>query len=486
MLYDCHAESIYRYCWSLLGHPDSAQVALRDTLIVAEARVHSLADPAKFVPWLYALARGESMRRRAAATAAAGVDQAPAAVVTGEEPADGESRVIAWDAVRGLAPEEREALELSARHGMSTAAVAAIVRVSFRSAEALLEGARDRLRDAVTAELLARKGPFDCPRRARILSGFAGELSRETRAQVIRHLERCDVCAPHRNRRVAPAKVFGLLPTVALPDTLRVRVMSCFVDPELVPYRRYVARRVGALDAEGFPLDVSSSDRGWPQAAAGMVAAVAAVMAVAFAFQQWGAGAEQAIMGIASGAFPASGEPPGIRVPWSQGPGDGSLLFEPLRSGGPVDPDEVTVSPVGAPAAGPAAAPSAVPQVPRPTIRQGPSRSPVRTRGPIPASTADAAVRPDIHFYPEERPLSRDHHTGPLQPKPLPGPGKPPVGPTREPPYTATAQPTSTDRPATPSPEETPNGSEKTLSSSPMGGSSSAAAELSPESPRSS
>src|SRR4051794_20908910 len=62
-LYDTHAEGVYRYCWVMLAGPDGAQVALRDTLIAAEALVGSLADPERFRTWLYGLARGECLRR---------------------------------------------------------------------------------------------------------------------------------------------------------------------------------------------------------------------------------------------------------------------------------------------------------------------------------------------------------------------------------------------------------------------------------------
>ena len=60
-LYDKYAESVYRYCWTLTGGPDGAQVALRDTMIAVEARIHALTDPARFKVWLYALARGECL-----------------------------------------------------------------------------------------------------------------------------------------------------------------------------------------------------------------------------------------------------------------------------------------------------------------------------------------------------------------------------------------------------------------------------------------
>ncbi len=41
-LYDAHAEGVYRFCWVMLG-AESAQVALRDTMIAAEAHIEAAA-----------------------------------------------------------------------------------------------------------------------------------------------------------------------------------------------------------------------------------------------------------------------------------------------------------------------------------------------------------------------------------------------------------------------------------------------------------
>ncbi|WP_170317361.1 sigma-70 family RNA polymerase sigma factor, partial [Acrocarpospora corrugata] len=257
-LYDSYAESVYRFCWAMLGSPDGAQVALRDTLIAAEAHIQSLADPEQLRPWLFALARGECARRRMPGFVITD-DTDPAGVTVPGEPGDTDLRVTAWNATQLLSPEDREILELSTRHGLSGPDLAATLGRSVRQAETLRDAATERLRDAVTAEVLAGQGPHDCPRRARILEG--GELSPETREQLIRHIARCETCRPHRDRQISAAKVFALLPAAALPDTLRVRVMSCFIDPELVPYRKYVARRVGTLDPAGFPIAEEATTR---------------------------------------------------------------------------------------------------------------------------------------------------------------------------------------------------------------------------------
>ncbi|WP_066366335.1 RNA polymerase sigma factor [Herbidospora mongoliensis] len=236
-LYDAHAEGVYRFCWFMLG-AEGAQVALRDTMIAAEAHVDVLRDPDRLYVWLLALARAECNRRRQS-----GLPAEP------EEAPD----AAAWHAVHGLPPADREILELSLRHGLAAADLGTVLGLSTRHAEALRESASLRLQDAITAEVLARRDPGDCPARSVLVADAEGGDPDERRARVVNHIFTCETCRPHRARQVSAGKVFALLPLPVIPDTVRVRVMSCFVDPELLPYRRYVARRAGPLDPQGFP-----------------------------------------------------------------------------------------------------------------------------------------------------------------------------------------------------------------------------------------
>ncbi|GHE39147.1 hypothetical protein GCM10017673_46970 [Streptosporangium violaceochromogenes] len=337
-LYDAYAEGLYRYCRLMTGRADASRVALRDTLIAAGAHGRALADPDRLRVWLYALARGECLRRcpeafpggrepggttadpepegRGGARAGSGAlvrwipadgeSEAPEESENSEWPqesgglrgpgkpgepgrrglaigagdvADGASsrvpspegyearlRSLAREAVSRLSPQEREVLELTFRHAMTAADLALVLGVAGGRAVAMREAALARLRDLVglvTVEGLAREGVGDCADRASILAGMPGEPVSETREQVIRHIGECDTCAPHRAVRISAGRIFGLLPEAAPPETLRVRVTSCFTDPELALYRRYVARRVGPLDVAGFPLArVRGSRRG--------------------------------------------------------------------------------------------------------------------------------------------------------------------------------------------------------------------------------
>ncbi|GAA3696499.1 hypothetical protein GCM10022224_072720 [Nonomuraea antimicrobica] len=444
-LYDAYAESVYRYCWSLLLSRDSAQVALRDTLIAAEAHVGALADPERLRTWLYALARAECLRRRATAPpgAAEVLAQAPAL----DDPADADLRVMAWNAVRSLPVAEREVLELVHGHELPAGELAQVLATPPRQIELLVEEARESLRDAITAEILARKGPYDCPRRARILAGFSGELTQEMREHLVRHLPQCEICAPHRTREVSAAKVYELLPGAALPGALRVRVMSCFVDPELLPYRRYVARRTAALGAAGFPVSGGRGGRRWRRAVAGTLAAVAAVVAIAVIFDRIGRD-NGGVTGVATAAFPATGEPPGIRLPWHDRPQDVPLTVAPILDHATTRPLGVTGTPEppallpsqvwASPSSGPP--PSAPPHLPRPGGT---------TPGEFPTQVTPAEPAPS--WEPTRRPTKRPTpwHPGTRTPWPTP---------THTPTHTSTPSPTPTPtRTATPLPTATPS-----------------------------
>ncbi|MFI7225546.1 RNA polymerase sigma factor [Nonomuraea angiospora] len=431
-LYDTYAESVYRYCWSLLLNADSAQVALRDTLIAAEAHAGALADPDRLRTWLYALARAECLRRRAAAPP--GPAEALAKAPPPHDAADADLRVMAWNAVQSLPVADREALELTHRHSLPAPELAQVL--GTRQVEQVLEGARERLRDAITAEILALKGPYDCPQRAAILSGFSGELTQEMRESLIRHLRRCETCAPHRTREVSPAKVFDLLPQQTLPDALRLRVMSCFVDPELLPYRRYVARRTGNLGAAGFPVPADKNARRWPKALAGALAAVAAVVAIALILQH--ADTEgSGVSGVATAAFPATGEPPAIRLPWRSDPPDVVVTGDPVLDSRTTRPISVTGVPMLVQSVAPV----------RDPVRSSPVGHTPSSRDPSgPPQTPDWEPPTYIPPPPPALPTHRP-----------PAGGPPPDNPPPSVPSTRTPCPTPTPTPAqTPTQTQTP------------------------------
>jgi DNA-directed RNA polymerase specialized sigma24 family protein len=298
-LYDTHGESLFRYCWFILRNRDAAQVALRDTLVLAEAHMRELRDPDMLRPWLYALARGECERRQLAP------GTAHDAVVARPDQPDADRRLIAWHAVLSLEPAEREALELTLRHGMDTGLTALVMGLPPAELEQILDRSRIHLEHALAGEILARHGVHNCPERVAALQGWAGELTVPLRERLVQHAMSCQVCGRYLPRNVSATKVYSLLPVPVPPQALRLRVMTCFTDPELVGYRMFVAARVTGFGAVGFPggedtaaAPARRTARAWSGPAAAAVA-VAVLAAAVFMISKLG-GFSTPVQGVSS------------------------------------------------------------------------------------------------------------------------------------------------------------------------------------------
>jgi hypothetical protein len=60
--YDRYAACLYAYCHSVLPEPEAAAQAVRDTFIIAVARLDGLGEPDRLGAWLQAVARNECLR----------------------------------------------------------------------------------------------------------------------------------------------------------------------------------------------------------------------------------------------------------------------------------------------------------------------------------------------------------------------------------------------------------------------------------------
>jgi DNA-directed RNA polymerase specialized sigma24 family protein len=290
-LYDTHGEGLFRYCWFLLRSRDVAQVALRDTLVLAEAHISQLHSPSMLQPWLYALARAECKRRQ----------ESPGAthdtVIARPDQPDADRRLIAWHAVMSLDATEREGLELTLRHGMDVATAAPVLGLQPDELREVLDRGRVHLEQALAGEILARHGVHTCAERTAALKGWAGELTTGLCERLVSHAKACDLCRRYMPRNVSAVKVYGLLPVPAPPQSMRLRVMTCFTDPELVGYRMFVAARVADFNQLGFPdaaapavagMRRGGGNRFWTSAPAAAAVAVAVMIAAVFAISRLG------------------------------------------------------------------------------------------------------------------------------------------------------------------------------------------------------
>ncbi len=216
-LLETHGDRLFVYCWSMLRSRETAQTALRDTLLAAPAGATRSR--------LYSLARAACGQHRA--VPAADADEAP--VCLGRNDAD--NRLVAWNAAMSLEPAEFEALELGTRHEVD---LGQVLGLPAGEAQALLTRATLNLERALGAEVLARRG-HPCPDRAEVLAGWSGTMTAQLRDRVLEHAFGCEACTEARPRNVSAARVFSLLPAPALSPQARAELLGSRTAPPPEP-----------------------------------------------------------------------------------------------------------------------------------------------------------------------------------------------------------------------------------------------------------
>jgi len=286
--YDQFAPALYGYCRSLLTEPADAAGAVRDTFVVAEAKLPLLRDPSRLRPWLYAVARNECRRRLHGDGAS--VPLTPDEFGAGEATADlglaleqAQQRAMFSSVLAGLGAGDREIVELSLRHEFYGADLADALGVPRNQAQALTTRARTRLETALGALMVARSSVGSCQELSWILGDWDGELTATLRKQVRRHVATCEICGEHGRRQVNPLALLSVLPKPVLPESLQYEVLGLLADtsPDAAQERAEIAERAEPFTRSGFPvpLDPLVARRG-PAAfvpAAGVLVAVFAM-----------------------------------------------------------------------------------------------------------------------------------------------------------------------------------------------------------------
>jgi DNA-directed RNA polymerase specialized sigma24 family protein len=225
-LYDAHAEGLYQYCWLVLRSREKAQMAVRDAVILAGARIDELTDPLMLKAWLFAIARAECERH---CPGSSGESDEP---VAHPQQRDAALRIMAWKSAISLAAGEREALDLVTRHGMTPPEVALVLGMPAPEAPALIAAGRQHLEQALAAEILINRESQECAGRADALQGWTGTVTPAVRERLLRHARSCPACAPRLPRNVSAAKIFGLLPQAARTEGGWAGVLSRLSDPD--------------------------------------------------------------------------------------------------------------------------------------------------------------------------------------------------------------------------------------------------------------
>ena len=445
--YDRYADPLYKYCLALLGEPAEAAAAVRDTFVIAAAKLADLREPYRLRAWLYAVARNECLRITRPGRPVFASAQAPAvtagATDVGEDAERARLRGLLDAAARGLTPDEREVIELELRQGLAVAEVAAVVGMSRIQANALASRASRNLEASLGALVVARAGRGYCGWLASTLAGWDGQLTVPLRKQLHRHIGRCATCSTRRYLELHPARLLGQSPREALaaaaadslraaagpPDVLREDTLALVAgqDPDAIAHRAAVLRRAGAFDSHGFPKPVpgpkeapapgdgggQTRRRGRVAVAAGLVAA-AAIGAVAVALTD-SSGHEKQAGGQLSSSAPPTG--PSAVAPLVASPGTSPASPATRRAA------KATATPktTGSARTAPRGTPTAANRVTTPATPPSATPNPTAT-GTAPTPTAQAAqgtlaVSPSggtLWVPPGDTTISLTAHGGPV------------------------------------------------------------------------
>ncbi|MGW1123940.1 hypothetical protein [Streptomyces sp. NPDC002526] len=161
---------------------------------------------------------------------------------------------LAWPEAAGTTPEQREALELAVRHGLTPRAVAAVLGLDRTAARELLAGAACEVERTRAALAVVETG--NCPTAGRLTGDHRALLSPTLRRELVRHVDDCPRCrraaeragadGPWPGKTVAPAAV---LPVVEAP---RPSAYVAMLHAQKHQKNRSATPR---FDRTGFPMD---------------------------------------------------------------------------------------------------------------------------------------------------------------------------------------------------------------------------------------
>ncbi|MFC5145005.1 BACON domain-containing protein [Streptomyces aureoversilis] len=198
--YDPHLDGLFTYCLSVLCEHDAATAALGEALALAEKRAERApADEELRRSWLYALARWACLRRLVAPENPDAPGSEPPAQPDSYRRA--ELALLAWPEAAGTTAEQREALELAVRHGLTAPEVAAVLGLETEDARALMSSAACEVERTRTALAVVESGR--CP----VVARFAGDtqvlLGAALRRELVRHVDDCADCRRTAERSTA-------------------------------------------------------------------------------------------------------------------------------------------------------------------------------------------------------------------------------------------------------------------------------------------
>ncbi|MBC3843674.1 hypothetical protein GXW82_36030 [Streptacidiphilus sp. 4-A2] len=238
----------------MLCDQQAAVAAVREARRLSVRYRRRLRRPELLRAWLYALARHSCLSRMDAATRERDRPGRHTEV-------HARLRGLVWPETAGTSPAQREALELTGRHGLRAEEVAAVLGLTPEQARALLAQAVCEVeRTAAALSVLAADG---CPELRRLGSERGPVLGPALRGELVRHLDSCPTCRGTAERAAAlgpwpgTLRASGTLPLVPGPAELAPALLG---NERLLTQlgRREEAAAEPRFDRRGFPVQRSA------------------------------------------------------------------------------------------------------------------------------------------------------------------------------------------------------------------------------------
>jgi RNA polymerase sigma factor (sigma-70 family) len=191
-IYRRYHQALYRFCLATTGRPEDAQDALQNTMVKVLRALPGEKREIKLKPWLYRIARNESVEamRRRHESAELDREQAADAGIAEQAEARERLRILLADLDR-LPERQRAALVLRELSGLDFAEIAAVFETSAAVARQTLYEARLSLRQMEAGREM---------RCAEVMGELSDSDGRATRRRQIRaHLESCADCRAFRD-----------------------------------------------------------------------------------------------------------------------------------------------------------------------------------------------------------------------------------------------------------------------------------------------
>jgi RNA polymerase sigma factor (sigma-70 family) len=235
-LYSRYFDRTYDFAGRVVRDPDRAADVVQTAFIRAYEGLGGGTRPRSFKAWLFGIAHNyaiDELRRGrrvvSSSTATEEGDWLELTVADGARFADpalaaqvAEAGALVWQAASALGPEEYALLDMHVRQELSVDELAANLGLRAGAVYTRLSRLRDAVEDALTAELLSRRGRRDCAELDALLGASQpGALTIEVRRAVKRHLDGCDACAENKRRLVSASAILAAF--VPLPASAGVR-----------------------------------------------------------------------------------------------------------------------------------------------------------------------------------------------------------------------------------------------------------------------